>query len=108
MLKARESKLPGTVLLLFQPAEEGGAGGKFMVDEGIMEGVLGVHGIHVWPHLPSGTISTRVSANQLISATKAPLASKIKNLRWQPDKRHEHHYGSGGLVSFGHTALSPV
>ena len=69
VLKARESKLPGTVLLLFQPAEEGGAGGKFMVDEGIMEGVLGVHGIHVWPHLPSGTISTRVSANQLISAT---------------------------------------
>ena len=28
LLKAREADLGGTVLLLFQPAEEGGAGGK--------------------------------------------------------------------------------
>lgn len=34
MLKAREGELKGTVKLLFQPAEEGGAGGKLMVEEG--------------------------------------------------------------------------
>ena len=60
VLKAREAEIPGTVVLVFQPAEEGGAGGKIMVDEGVMEGVLGIHGVHVWPNLPSGTISTRV------------------------------------------------
>ena len=34
LLKAREDALPGTVRLLFQPAEEGGAGGDLMVKEG--------------------------------------------------------------------------
>ena len=61
LLKAREAELPGTVLLLFQPAEEGGAGGKRFVEEGALEGVLGVHGIHVWPALPAGLITSRVS-----------------------------------------------
>lgn len=61
ILKARESELKGTVVLLFQPAEEGGAGGKFMVEEGALEGVLGVHGIHVMPIYPSGIITSIVS-----------------------------------------------
>lgn len=47
-------------MLLFQPAEEGGAGGKFMVEEGALEGVLGVHGIHVMPIYPSGVITSIV------------------------------------------------
>ena len=34
--------------LLFQPAEEGGAGGRAMVAEGALEGVAGAHAIHVW------------------------------------------------------------
>ena len=34
MLKKREGELKGSVRLLFQPAEEGGAGGKLMVEEG--------------------------------------------------------------------------
>ena len=34
MLKRREGELKGSVRLLFQPAEEGGAGGKLMVEEG--------------------------------------------------------------------------
>ncbi|CAL5224261.1 g6919 [Coccomyxa viridis] len=59
LLKAREAELPGTVLLLFQPAEEGGAGGKRFVEEGTLEGVLGIHGIHVWPALPAGLITSR-------------------------------------------------
>ena len=60
LLKAREAELPGTVVLLFQPAEEGGAGGKRFVEEGALEGVLGVHGIHVWPGIPAGIITSRV------------------------------------------------
>lgn len=39
MLKAREAELRGTVKLLFQPAEEGGAGGKVLVEEGSCPGL---------------------------------------------------------------------
>lgn len=61
LLKARESELPGTVRLLFQPAEEGGAGGKKMRDEGALENpsVERIFGLHVWPTLPTGTIGSR-------------------------------------------------
>ena len=34
LLKAHEKELPGRVRLIFQPAEEGGAGGDLMVKEG--------------------------------------------------------------------------
>jgi IAA-amino acid hydrolase len=37
VLKAMEGNINGTVRLMFQPAEEGGAGGKRMRDEGILE-----------------------------------------------------------------------
>ena len=60
MLKARESELPGTVVLLFQPAEEGGAGAQRMVQEGALEGVAGVFGEHAWPTMRSGLVASRV------------------------------------------------
>ena len=34
LLKRREAELRGTVKLIFQPAEEGGAGGEVIVKEG--------------------------------------------------------------------------
>ena len=51
--------MKGTVILLFQPAEEGGAGGKLMVDEGVLDGVEGIHGAHVMPDIPSGVIASK-------------------------------------------------
>ena len=50
----------GSVRLLFQPAEEGGAGGRAMVEEGALAGVAGAHAMHVWPGLPSGVVASRV------------------------------------------------
>ena len=46
----------GTVVLIFQPAEEGGAGGKAMVDDGLMDrwGIDEVYGMHNEPGLPLG------------------------------------------------------
>ena len=51
----------GTVVLIFQPAEEGGAGGKAMCDDGMMErwGVQEVYGLHNMPGLPVGSFATR-------------------------------------------------
>ena len=59
LLKAREAELRGPVKLLFQPAEEGGAGGKRMCDEGALQDppVARIFGLHVWPLAPSGSIS---------------------------------------------------
>lgn len=57
---------PQNVYFLFQPAEEGGAGGKRMVAEGALKGgdlgppVETVYGLHGWPSVEVGAISTRV------------------------------------------------
>eukprot|EP00798_Chlamydomonas_sp_ICE-L_P027170 gene27170-2410_t len=59
LLKAYEASLPGTVLLMFQPAEENNGGAKHMIAEGALEGVSAVSGIHVWPTLEAGVIATK-------------------------------------------------
>ncbi|UCE13475.1 MAG: amidohydrolase, partial [Candidatus Heimdallarchaeota archaeon] len=51
--------LQGTLKIIFQPAEEGGAGGQKIVEEGHLNDVDIIFGIHVWHELPSGTIGTR-------------------------------------------------
>jgi len=54
----------GTVVLIFQPAEEGGAGGKSMCDDGLMDrwGIEEVYGLHNMPGLPVGSFATRPGA----------------------------------------------
>ncbi|MBY6201133.1 amidohydrolase [Maritalea mobilis] len=59
----------GTVVLLFQPAEEGGAGGKAMVDDGVMDrfDVDEVYGMHNAPGTPIGHFITRAGPLQASS-----------------------------------------
>lgn len=59
ILKRIEPLIQGTVRVMFQPAEEGGAGAKRMVEEGVLAGyppVQHAYAMHVWPSLPSGII----------------------------------------------------
>ncbi len=51
----------GTVVLIFQPAEEGGAGGREMCEDGLMERwkIDEVYGMHNWPGRPLGSFSIR-------------------------------------------------
>ncbi|MBM3354225.1 MAG: amidohydrolase, partial [Betaproteobacteria bacterium] len=51
----------GTAYLIFQPAEEGGGGGRVMVEEGLFERFPAneVYALHNWPSLPSGQIAVR-------------------------------------------------
>ena len=51
----------GNVKFIFQPAEEGKAGGKRMVEEGVLEEprVDLLIAAHVWPDMPAGYIGTR-------------------------------------------------
>ncbi len=59
----------GTAVLLFQPAEEGGGGGKVMVDEGVMDryGVQEVYGLHNMVGGATGSFAIR--AGGLLAAT---------------------------------------
>ncbi|SAK83259.1 amidohydrolase [Caballeronia calidae] len=54
-------RLPGSVHFVFQPAEEGGAGAKRMLDEGLLERFPSeaVFAMHNWPSLPAGHFGLR-------------------------------------------------
>ncbi len=51
----------GNVVVVFQPAEEGGAGGKAMVDDGMMDrfGIDEIYGMHNMPGMPVGDFALR-------------------------------------------------
>jgi amidohydrolase len=51
----------GTAILIFQPAEEGGGGGKKMIEDGLLKrwAIQEVYGMHNLPGLPLGTFGMR-------------------------------------------------
>jgi len=93
LLKAREAELPGTVKLLFQPAEEGGGGGKRMTDEHVLENpnVTQIFGVHVWPRLPVGHVG---SCEGTMLAAAGQFTIRIN--------------GKGGHAAMPHYCVDPV
>lgn len=61
---AETRNFDGRAVLIFQPAEEGGAGGKAMCDDGLMDrwGIQEVYGLHNMPGLPVGEFAIRPGA----------------------------------------------
>ncbi len=59
LLADRRDELGGTVRFMFQPGEEGHAGARFMIDEGVTDGVDQAFAIHGTPNLPSGLVASR-------------------------------------------------
>ncbi|MDJ0823054.1 MAG: M20 aminoacylase family protein [Paracoccaceae bacterium] len=61
---AETRNFDGTVVVIFQPAEEGGGGGKEMCDDGMMDrwGIDEVYGMHNWPGKPVGSFAIREGA----------------------------------------------
>lgn len=57
ILNEMKNEFSGSVKLLFQPGEEVAQGAKKMITEGVMEGVDGVFGIHIWNDAEVGKIS---------------------------------------------------
>lgn len=97
LLKKVEGSFRGTVRLVFQPAEEGGAGMKRMVEEGLvspndsgLEAEL-AFGMHVWPTLPSGTIATR----------PGPLMAAAEMFTIEIS-------GKGGHAAMPHLTIDPI
>ena len=58
---AETRNFDGTVVVIFQPAEEGGGGAKVMCDDGLMDrfGIQEVYGMHNWPGQPAGSFAIR-------------------------------------------------
>lgn len=64
---------PNPVTLVFQPAEEGGGGGRRLCEEGALDGskigppVSRIFGLHGWPELTLGSVASR--PGELLAAT---------------------------------------
>lgn len=78
--------LKGTVKLLFQPAEEGGAGAYHMINEGALTGVDAIFGMHVDFSLPSGSIG---SLSGPMHAAVTSFQAKIEGKGGHPAGSHQ-------------------
>lgn len=93
----REEDRPNNVLFVFQPAEEGGAGGKAMCEDGVLDGrILGnkadmIYGLHGWPEEAQGEIFWKVGP--MMAATNQ-FTIYIR--------------GTGGHAAAPHTTIDPV
>ncbi len=90
---AETRNFAGNVALIFQPAEEGGAGGKAMVEDGMMErfGITEVYGMHNLPGLDIGKFAICPGA---ITAATDEFDIKIT--------------GHGGHAAMPHLSVDPV
>ena len=70
---AETRNFAGTAVVIFQPAEEGGAGGKAMVDDGLMDRfrIGEVYGMHNYPGMPVGQFGIRAGA--MMAATDSVI-----------------------------------
>jgi amidohydrolase len=90
---AETRNFAGTVAVIFQPAEEGGGGGREMVKGGMMErfGIARVFGMHNMPGLPVGQFAIRPGA---IMAATAEFNVHVR--------------GRGGHAAMPHAGIDPI
>jgi hippurate hydrolase len=76
---AEHRNFDGTVYLVFQPAEEGGAGAKRMIEDGLFEQcpMDAIYGMHNWPGIPAGHMSV-VEGPMMASSNEFYLTVKGK------------------------------
>ena len=59
VLTQKDDQYNGTVRFIFQPAEEGEGGARYMIEDGCLEGVDEIYGIHVWNYQPVGEVGVK-------------------------------------------------
>lgn len=62
LLKEQEAELPGTVYLIFQPAEEAPGGARKVMETGVLKEVQAIFGLHTSPLYDVGTLGIRAGA----------------------------------------------
>jgi len=90
---AETRNFAGAAVVIFQPAEEGGAGAMAMIDDGLMDrfGIGEVYGMHNWPGLPVGSFMLR----------KGPLMAAADEITVTIE-------GQGGHAAMPHQCVDPV
>ena len=90
---ARHRDFDGTIHCIFQPAEEGEAGAKAMMDDGLFERfpMDAVFGLHNWPWLPVGQMALRTGP---VMASMDIFEATLK--------------GRGGHAAQPHMAIDPI
>jgi hippurate hydrolase len=90
---AETRRFAGKTVFIFQPAEEGGAGGRAMVEDGLMErfGIEEVYGMHNMPGLPLGHFAIR----------PGPLMAATDNFTIEIE-------GHGGHAAKPHSTIDPI
>jgi len=92
LLARRKGAFKGNVVFVCQPAEEHPPGGAIkMIEEGALEGVDGIFGLHFWQPLPTGTLGI----------VRGPMMAQSDNI-WITVK------GRAGHGALPHTAIDPV
>jgi amidohydrolase len=76
---AQQRDFDGTVYLIFQPAEEGGAGARRMIADGLFERfpMEAVYGMHNWPGMPAGAFGVR-EGPMMASSNEYPVTVRGK------------------------------
>ena len=92
-LSARRDRLPGNVVFMFQPGEEGHHGARHMIEDGLLdiERPDGAFALHIMPNSPAGVLNTRAGA---IMASTDALNIFVR--------------GRGGHAAMPHDCIDPV
>ncbi|KAJ1420265.1 Peptidase M20 [Sesbania bispinosa] len=91
ILKMHEKEIKGTVVLVFQPGEEGFAGAKKILESGALKDVNAIFGLHVTPELPIGEVASKSGP---ILAGSGVFEAKIS--------------GKGGHAAIPQLAMDPI
>ncbi|WP_321887499.1 M20 aminoacylase family protein [Paraburkholderia bannensis] len=90
---AQHGQFDGTIVFIFQPAEEGGAGARAMIEDGLFKRfpVDAVFGIHNWPGMPAG----------FFGVTEGPIMASSNEFRIDIS-------GVGSHAALPHNGRDPV
>ncbi len=58
-LTQKDNQYNGMIRFIFQPAEEGEGGARYMIEDGCLEGIDEIYGIHVWNYQPVGEVGVK-------------------------------------------------
>ena len=77
VLSKKKEFINGEIRFIFQPAEEGYGGAKYMIKDGAIQDVNEIYGLHVWNYQKSGTVGIKSGA---VMAAADIFTIKIKGI----------------------------